>query len=170
MALFGVLAAASFGLKVGSAILSHGEQNRRYEQNRRAVLENLKIQREALAARAEQERTRAGQAIERAGQVTDSAESMARVAAAASGVGGASVDALLRTIRRDEAQSRMSIRDNLVVSLDQIQRARESAEAQARGRIAAVQPASGLLTGLRIAGAGIQALTDIQSLNPPLED
>jgi hypothetical protein len=72
------------------------------------------------------------------------------------GVAGMSVDALLGTVPGDEARFRSSVKQNLTVTLDQLERMKSGAEAEATSRINAVPTADPFATTLKIGAAVTQ--------------
>lgn len=68
-----------------------------------------------------------------------------------------SVDLLLGDLDRQGADYKQSLRDQLVISIDQLQRMKEGATAQAQSRINQVPRANPFATGLRIGGAVLGA-------------
>lgn len=131
---------------------------------------DLRIQNHDLSARESEERQAAAAEIEEGQRQARQASSEVRVSAAEAGVAGMSVDALLGDIERDQAVHQSSVTDNLTISIDQLQRMRMGASADTANRVRSVPSASPWLTGLKIAGAGLDLAAGLKARKPKVPD
>lgn len=156
MAILGtILAATQLAVGVGSAILSHKEQADAAETARREAQRALRLAYRDLSIRAMEETTAARQSLLMARRQAGQLRGTARASAAEAGVAGRSADAILADISRGEGEYTQSVQNNLVITLDQIQRLREAAESEAQTRISQYPRPSLLGTALRIGEAGL---------------
>lgn len=146
------------GLSIGSSILKHKSQNDASKANEAAANDAMRTNFRDIDARAVEENKAATNQIVAGLNQKNDAQGTALAAAAGAGVGGISVQALLNTIEGDAASYTDSVLENRDLKLDQLQREKLGATAQAKDRIASVPRASLLGTGLRIAGAGVGLL------------
>ena len=147
-------AAAAQGI---GAILGHSAQKKAYNANKKLALKNLDLIYDDLNARTLQEREAAGQQREMTAIEGGMLEGQTAVSAAAGNVQGATVDALLRDVQRQEAQARLTIDTNLSNTEAQIGRQRRGAALAAEQQIASVPKPSGASLALRLAGVGLDA-------------
>lgn len=154
-----ILAAASLAIKAGSAVAAHKAQNKASAANLIAANGAANAENAALSARALEEGAATAQSIDEGQRQSMSAASMARISAVSSGVAGQSADAILGSLAGDLGRYTSSAKQNLDLSLLQIDRARLGVEARREERINAVPRANPFLTGLSIAGAGLDFAT-----------
>lgn len=142
-----------------SAIAEHKAQKKQYKQNEKSAMQSLRIQQNDLSRRQIDETTSAGMDKVEAGRQAAETAGLVRASAAEAGVAGSSVDLLLQDNQRDLAAYNASVDQNLVVTVDQLERMKTGAAAEAQARINSVAKPSGLLTGLRIGSAVLNAGT-----------
>lgn len=157
--ILGVLAAAQAAVSIGSAIMDHKAQDKAHDANRTAAQRALRLKRQDISIRGIEERDAAGDRIQEAYRQAAERSSMARVSAIEAGVGGQSAEDVLGDITGDASRYATSVRRNLVVTLDQLQRIREGAAAEAESRINSVPRASLAATALRVFGGVTDAAT-----------
>jgi hypothetical protein len=138
-------------------ILGHNAQKKAARENKKFALKNLSLMYDDLDARAAEEAAAASQATQAVETDAGSLEGSTAVSAASGNVAGATVDALLHDVARQEAQAKMTIATNLENTLGQVQRQKRGAVAMAEQQIAAVKPPSDLGLALNLAGVGIGA-------------
>lgn len=151
-----ILAAAALAIEGISAVADHKAQEDQAKATRESAQRALQLTRRDLAIRSIQETRAASQSVLQGQRYARQLRGTARASAAAAGVAGRSAEALVADITRGEAEYIQSVRNNLVVTLDQLQRLREGAEAEAQSRINQAQGPSLLNTALRIGGAGLR--------------
>lgn len=156
-----ILGAAAF--KLGGAILGHSAQKKAYRENKKGALKNLDLIYDDLNAREAEERAASLQAREGV-ELQGGALAGETVSSAAAGnVAGASIDALIRNVARQEAQAKLTIDTNLENTQAQIQRQARGAQLGAVDRINSVQKPSNGALALRIAGIGLDAYSQYNS-------
>lgn len=130
-------------------------QKKAAKENRKAAIENLKLVYNDLNALSIQESAAASQEAQMASTQAAGLRGETTVSAAAGNVGGASVDALLNDVSRQESEALSVINTNLGFKKDQIRRRQRGAQAQAVAQINGVpQPSMGALA-LDIAGTAL---------------
>jgi hypothetical protein len=152
-----LLIGASVVLGGAQAILGHQAQKKQARENKKAALRNLDLIYDDLNARALEERASATQQKEMVATQAGALAGETTTSAAAGNVQGASVDALLRDVQRQEAQARLTIDTNLGNTEAQIERQRRGASVDAQNQIAGVQSPSGASLAMRLAGVGLDA-------------
>lgn len=157
----GILMAASAAVKIGSAVADHLAANEQAEEQLRATStaanRALKLKRRDLSIRGiEESQSAADRRLQGLRQATG-AQGRSRASAASAGVEGQSADALISTISGDLGRFYQSVDYNLQVTLDQLDRVEQGAEAERDARINSVPTQGGSLaqTLLRIGGAGL---------------
>lgn len=151
-----ILAGAQLAIGVGKAIAGHKGQQKQYFENKRAALRNLTLTNRDLTIQTIEREIGYRQAQDQASLATMEALGTSRAAAAASGITGASVEAIDQSIVGDLGRFRSTTELNYELSLDQIERLREQAGAQALNQIRQVQRPSLAATALKIAESGVQ--------------
>lgn len=147
-----ILAGAQLAIGIGKSIAGHQGQKKQYFENKRAALQNLTRQNQDLTIRRIEETIALRQQEDEAGLALMASQGTARAAAAASGVTGASVEAIDQSLVRDYGRFRDTSAFNFELSMDQIERLRLQAGAQALDQIRQVQRPSLLATALDIGG------------------
>lgn len=150
-----IIAASAFAVQAGSAVANASAQAKQRNANKTAAEQAQAQTYRALDLRAAQEKDAATQTIMQADRQARSTDALARVGAGAAGVSGASVDAMLAGIASDKFSAEQTIKTNLGNDLTQISAEKRGADATATNRIAATPGANPFLTGLQIAGAGL---------------
>lgn len=140
--------AVPVAIAVGQGLLDYFGKKKQAKANRKAALANLAIMYDDLNARARQEQAAASQQRQAVQQDAAHLRAETTVGAASSNVAGASVTALLNDITAQELNATGTIDQNLENTLDQIQRNKRGARAQAESQIAGVPQPS-------LAGAGL---------------
>jgi hypothetical protein len=169
MALPLILAGVQAALTIGGAVANHVSQDKGTRAAEEATRQALRLQRQDLSIRAAEEQQAASQARALAERQATFAQGSARASAASAGVRGASVDAVAGDISGDLARTYDSIDFNLVASLDQIQRARESAEVEAQSRLNGIKAErpSMINTLLRAGGGALDAYSLYKRYSSP---
>nr|NIP37276.1 hypothetical protein [Thermoplasmata archaeon]NIS22289.1 hypothetical protein [Thermoplasmata archaeon]NIT80166.1 hypothetical protein [Thermoplasmata archaeon]NIU51294.1 hypothetical protein [Thermoplasmata archaeon]NIV81006.1 hypothetical protein [Thermoplasmata archaeon] len=124
MALGAILAGAQLAIGVGKAIAGHQGQKKQYFENKRAALRNLTLTNRDLTIQGIEREIGFRQATDEAALATQQALGTSRAAAAASGVTGASVEAIDQSLIGDLGRFRSTTELNYELSLDQIERLR----------------------------------------------
>ena len=164
----GVMAGIDLAIGIGKAVAGHSAQDQQYRANRDAARSALRLKRRDLAIRSVEETTAARQQEGLAGEQALIASARTVASAAGAGVRGASVDALQDEIQGDLGRFRDSIDYNLTVTLDQIERMRAGAEAEAQARINSVARPGLLNTALQIGGAALDTYGLFRSYKKPV--
>lgn len=146
------IAAIGTATSVAGTVTKSQADNKAAKANKsQATLANRVTQTD-LSTRALEEKLTAQQEIDSAIHQGTSVQGTATAVAAANGVAGNSVDAILADIGRQESVVGAGVKDQLAAQLLQIERERAGSNAGMQSRIAAVQPANPWATGLTIAG------------------
>lgn len=152
--------------KVAGAVVGHKAQNKEKKANDIAATDAAVADFSALHARELEEKVAAGQSLEEGARQAASASSMARLSAISSGVGGASADAIVGGIAADRGRFNDSVKQNLDMSLLQIQRQGLGVEATRKARINSKSKANPWVTGLAIGGAVADTATQYYAGKP----
>jgi len=147
-----ILAVANVAMGVGSAIVKKKGQDQAHAANKAAALESLKNQTRDLSVRQQQEQAAAMGQVQDVRVQSAEAQGLASASAAEAGVTGMSVALLLDDIQRDELGAVEEIEANAEMTFEQLQRMKEGAVSEAKGRINSVPKGSWLETGLEIGG------------------
>lgn len=150
------IAAASAGIKIFGAVADHKAQNDAYAANREATLDALKIKNHELSLREVEERIAGAQQIEQGGLQVLDAKGDASASAASRGVKGLSIDLLLQDLDRQGVVYAGSVDQNTNAAVAQLDREKDAALAEARGRINSQSKANPWATGLKIGSAGLE--------------
>lgn len=154
-----IIALGGLALSAGKAFMEHKAQNQAAKANTVAANSNYRSTIDDLRARLSEEKRSTGLTIQQAiGQVR-STKGSAVASAAASGVSGISIDALLRDVSAQGAAYKVSAEDNLDATGRQIGRLEQQAAVQRDNQIAGIQTANPLLTGLKIGAGALDAAT-----------
>ena len=162
-----IAAVALTTVEVGSAVVKHKAQNKAADANAVAANESAEMQQRALTRRLLEERIASGQDVQAGERQSASAISIARLSALESGVQGASVDAQQQQLEGDLGRFKDSVAQNLGATEAQIADQRLGVDAERRARINGVPGANPFLTGLTIAGSGLDLYTNLKSNKPP---
>jgi hypothetical protein len=168
MALPIILAGVQAALTIGGAVADHVGKNREAKAAEASIQQSLRLQRRDLSIRSVEEKQAAGQGRTLAERQAMGALGATRASAASAGVRGDSVDALSAEIEGDLARTFQSIDFNLVASLDQIDRVRAGAEANAQSQINSLERPSLMRTMLRAGGGALDAFSTYQRFQKPL--
>lgn len=158
-----ILAGAQLAIGIAGQVSKHKGQARRERANRRSALSSMNLQYRDLAIRGMEEERAVRQQQDIAGLQTLQALGTARAGAAASGVGGHSVEAVDMALMGDLGAFRSTTDFNLTLTLDQIERRRRQVSAQAEAQIAGVERPSLAETALGIAGVGLRSFQTYDS-------
>ena len=150
MALGAILAGAQLAIGIGKSIAGHQGQKKQYFENKRSALRNLTLTNQDLTIQSIEREIAMRQEQDQAGLATQVALGTSRAAAAASNVTGASVAAIDQSLIGDLGRFRDTTAFNFEMTMDQIERMREAAGAQALDQIRQVQRPSLLNTALDI--------------------
>lgn len=161
-----LLAAGTLAVSAGSAIAGASAQNKQSKATAKAARVAQAEDYAALEKRKGQEQDAATQTIMQADRQARAADALARVSAGQAGVAGASVDALLAGIASEEFDAKATIGRNLKNTLTQLDSEKKGSDALAANRIASAPPANPFLTGLQIAGAGLDFGTTLVRNKP----
>lgn len=137
-------------LEVGSTVSNHVAQGKAAKANKGAALQEMRLNQYDAGVRQQEELKAATQAKTEGARQGLSARAQLRSSAAEAGVTGNSVDMLEGDMVRDEAAYLRSIEDNTEVTLDQLQRVKMGASANAQNRINQVQKPSLLGTAAQV--------------------
>lgn len=151
------LNAAQFGVQALSAVSAFQGQKATYNSNRRNAVEALNDTNNSFTERQGQESDAASANKFDYALEARSARATAEVAAGEAGVSGLSVEALLNDLSGRQGRFNDRTDQNRDMALDQIQAQKRGASRTARDRINSVAKPSLFDTGLRIAGAGLDA-------------
>ncbi len=151
---------AKFVADAGAAIADHAAQQHTHEKNKSESLRALRETWADIQARQVEEQEAGAQSIMSIDRQARQSDALARVSAGEAGVAGASVDALLGTLEGDQGRARFIAGRNQEMTQGQLEREKRGAASTAVSRINAAPPANPFLTGLRIAGAGVNAGAD----------
>lgn len=151
------MAAGSFAINAGSSIAGHAAQAKASKGNKDAALRAMVEAWKDIGVREVQEMTAASEEVMNSALVAGAMGGTAKASAAEAGVDGISVHQLYDDIQTQASRSKVTIERNRDMTIQQLQREKESGRAQANQRIAAVPPPSGFLTGLQIGGAAASA-------------
>lgn len=173
------LAVASLAVTSASAVASHVSQNSEadrvekdsheaYEENKRSAITAATLNERELSLRESEELLASGTAKQDITRQELSVLSTSRVAAADAGVSGHSVDAVQNDIQRQASDQRSRIDTNTDLTVDQLEREKESVLVQAQSQINSVRPVTArrpsiLTPALQIAGAGLDAYDYVSS-------
>lgn len=152
-----LLAAGSFAVSAGSAVVGASAQAKQAKANKKAAQGANAETYQALDTRANQEKDAATQTIMAADRQARATDALARTSAGAAGVAGASVDALLAGIAHDKFTAEDTIKTNLGNTLSQIDAEKKGADATMQNRINSAPPPNPFAVGLSIAGDALDA-------------
>jgi hypothetical protein len=169
MALPMVLALASLALSSGGEVAGHIAQNKAASKNRQEALRAFRLQAADIAARRDEETQATGLDLSNARTLSLVEQGMSTVSAAENGVTGASVAGISNTLARGLLDYKTTAMANLRMTNSALDRQYQSAEAQRDSRINSVSKASPLATGIRLAGHGISAASQIHKIKQPLK-
>lgn len=156
------IAAAGLLLGAGGAVAEHNAQNKQSKAVAASALESLRLQDHELSLREVQEKIAGSQQLEQGNREVQDATGDIQASAASRGVGGLSIDLLLNDVLAQGARFKTSVEANTAASVDQLEREKDFASAEARARIAGAPAASKLATGLKIGAAGLNAYTQLK--------
>lgn len=154
-----ITAGASLGIGIISDEVKARAEHDRAEKARESANASAVAQIKQLNTRQSQEEDAANLSIMQADRQARIADATARVAAGESGVAGASVDALLTDIQRQDAEFKSITNRNLSNTKDQIAAEKQGVFAEKQSRINANPFPSALATGINIAGRGFDYAT-----------
>lgn len=167
------MALASFALTAGSAVTSYigasesaKTQNLANQITRQNAIADFARQDAALGKRQAQEQDAAGAKKADVQMDAQKARATNTVAAGEAGIAGPTVDSLMRDIYAQEGRYTDRVDTNLDWSMDQIQEQKKSASYAMKDRVNSirdVQAPSFLDTGLKIAGAGLDAYSGFKT-------
>jgi hypothetical protein len=160
------LVATSVALQVGGAVLGHNEQNQQADKTKSSALEALKLQDHELSLREVQERIAGKQQVDQGNREVQAASGDIATSAASRGVGGMSIDMLLGDVAAQGGRYKTSVEQNTNASVDQLEREKDQARAEAQSRINGTPRANPLATGLKIGGAVLDGLTTLKINRP----
>jgi hypothetical protein len=161
-----IIAGTTAVIGAGSAIAGHvGAANAR-AKNSKAAYEAGREEQRLIGLRQQQEVEGASLTIMQADRKAREADALARVSAGESGVAGASVDLLLADLERQRLEFSTGTKRNLQNQLDQGQMEKQAAFAGTRNRIASTPGPNPFLTGLQIAGSGLDAAGSYYATKP----
>lgn len=164
---FAVLAASEFALKAGSALVQHNAQNQAADANKASAERSFNTTFSALGNRESQEEAATAQTIMGTDRQARAADAIARVQSGSAGIGGASIDAILQDIERQRLEFKGTEQKNLAMTHDQLELDKQVGKDTMNNRIASVRPGNPFVTGLQIAGAGLDlAGTLHRSMSP----
>ena len=164
-----ILGAAELAINIGAAVGKAKAQDKAAKLNKAAALASERADFQALGIQEQQVQERSTETILAAHRQAVNADASARVNAGAAGVAGASVDAILADISRQESAYDVQEQRNTEATLRQIQQQKQGVEVETQNRIAGVQPSNPLATALQIGTAAVGfAANQIKLGNPGL--
>ena len=161
------VAVVGTGLRIAGDVAQHKAEEKQSKAVARAARRDEKLQLYDIGQRAQQEARAASVQIDEINRAGRSAQSAATVGANEAGVVGNSVDLLLGDIERDTAVARLDTQDNLMVTIDQLQRMKQGVRADATNRIEGTSGPSTLATGLKIGSSLLGAADFYIRTRPP---
>ena len=159
------LVATALAIEVGSSIAEHKAQGQRAQATRQEAERARILERRSLAVRQIQESIATSQRLRGVDEEASRREGSIRASAAAGGVSGGALNAILADLEGSAGRSSQDIRDSNVATLEQIELEKLGADARAAARIAGAPEPSSLATGLRIGGAITGSLASLKQLN-----
>jgi hypothetical protein len=162
-----VLALASLALSSTGEIAGHIAQKKAAAANRKAALEDLRLGSADIAARRAEEGQATALDIVNANTTSLLEQGTLAVNFAENGVTGATAQAAQGVAQRGLLDFTTTAKQNLRLTNNALDRQQQSLQAQAQQRIAGVQSPSKLATGVRLAGHGISAATQIHNIRQP---
>lgn len=152
-------------ITAGSEVLSHQAQAQAAEANEEAARRARQDAVESLSIRQVEEGVRASKARREVDRQATTAEGLLNASAAQAGVSGGSLDLLLGDLEGSRGRALQDINDQYTVTVEQLERAKDSEFAIEAGRQAAVPEPSVFATGLRIGGRVTNYLTQRAEMN-----
>lgn len=162
-----ILGAAELAINIGAAVGKAKAQDKAAKLNKAAALASERADFQALGIQEQQVQERSTETILAAHRQAVNADASARVNAGAAGVAGASVDAILADISRQESAYDVQEQRNTEATLRQIQQQKQAVEVETQNRIAGVQPSNPLATALQIGTAALGFATNQIKLGNP---
>lgn len=161
-----IMAGAGLATSIVGDIAGNEAQAKRAKQAKASAEVSAQQQIGQLSLRAEQEQESTGLSIVQADRQARMADAQARVSAGEAGVKGASVDAILTDIQRQDDEFNTSANINLTNEQEQIDAEKQGVRAQEQNQINSVPEPSDLATGLQIAGQGLNFASDVLIRRP----
>lgn len=161
-----ILALSSLVIKTGSALAGHSAQAKRNAEATANANRALQQEFGDLSLAQAQETNAANLTIQQINREAMKRDALARVSAGESGVAGASVDAILSDLSRSASEAVQTTNQNLDMKIAQLDRQKDAAILAAQNRISASPKPNPFLTGLTIAGAGLDTAATIMRRKP----
>ena len=152
-----VTAVAGTALSIAGAVADHQAQNKRSRAVKTEAAKTLATDNRQIALRELQEGIAGRQESGLINAEVTTATGATAADAASRGVGGMTVDLLLKDIERQGAAARGAVEDQVTANTQQLGVERERAQANYQSRINGAPPANPFTTLLRIGGAGVDA-------------
>jgi hypothetical protein len=147
------LAAVPVVIETASAVMDHVEQQKKSEENQKSAEENARNSMRLIGMRQQQEQQAQAQTLFQQDMEARRADAANRVQAGEAGVAGASVDALLSDIQRQQLLADQSVVKQTDAQLAQDEELKKQVTAQKNQQIASVPRPNLAATGLRIGGS-----------------
>lgn len=160
------IAAVGTALKIGGTVAEASAQNQASNANRESATAALRLKDNELSLRELQEKIAGGQKLEQATRDTTAAAGDTTATAAANGVGGVTVDLLLKDIQAQGSRYADSVNDNTDATVSQLELEKRGAQAEAQSRINSVPRANPFMTALKIGAAGLDLAGQYQASKP----
>jgi hypothetical protein len=157
------IAAASLLIQVGSAIAGHKAEGEQAEANNEAARQQRIMDILGLTQREVEEGARTSKFRRSVQRDASEASGQARASAAAAGVSGGALNAILGDIEGSEGRALQDINDQYVATIDQLQLEKSGAQVREANRFD--EGPSALATGLRIGGSVTNYLTTRQRIS-----
>jgi hypothetical protein len=161
------LAIGTFAVQAGGQIAEHNAQAKNSKENKRMAMAGLATQTRDLGIRQQEEILSASQETQQGQRQARIAKALTEASAAEAGVSGASVNAALADIDREEAEFRGAMALQTTVTLDQLQRMKEGAAVSAVARARGVPEPSVFGTALGVGSAALGSYSRYQSTRKP---
>lgn len=153
-------------VKIGGAVVEHVAQNKNADAVKDSANAALALKDHELSIREVQERIAGSQQIDQGKRQTLDATGDVQASAAARGVGGMTVDLLLNDLTAQGARFTDSVNQNTNANVDQLEREKDAAKAEANSRIAGAPGANPFVTALKIGSAGLDYASTRINMSP----
>lgn len=150
-----IIAASTLAVEAGGKVASYMGQKKQAKAVATAADNSARQQIGQVSLRETQTQDSASQSILQADRQARAADAEARVSAGESGVAGASVDALLNDVQRQDSEYKTATNVNTQDELAQLEAEKQGIRVQAANQKAAVPQPSTLALGTSLVGAGL---------------
>lgn len=159
--------AALAALTIAQTVVAHRESAKYADAQNKAVLADYANQTATMNERATQIHAQSADEISERARAAKIEQGRLKALAAESGLGyGVTADRIMNESEFNEGQDIASIQTNYSRALKQNARETAGVYAKAQGDIATIKRPSRVMSGLKIAGAGLDAYNDYKNPNP----